>query len=67
MSSTCRATNATARFTPQVGWYVGYVERGEQVTFFALNLDIESQEDVDARKAIARLLLAEMGALGPGS
>jgi beta-lactamase class D len=48
-------------FTPQVGWYVGYLERGDNVYFFALNLDITKPEDIKARIAITKNILRDMG------
>lgn len=38
--------------SPQVGWYVGYVESGEQVWFFATNLDITKPDDATQREGI---------------
>jgi beta-lactamase class D len=49
--------------SPSRGWYVGWVERGERVTTFALNLDIIDPEHAGARKAIAIALLKELGIL----
>ncbi|MDV2994077.1 MAG: Beta-lactamase OXA-10 [Chroococcidiopsis sp. SAG 2025] len=54
-------------FTPQVGWYVGYLERGDRVYFFALNMDINKPEDTKARMAITKDILRSMGLLGAGS
>jgi beta-lactamase class D len=50
-------------FTPQVGWYVGYLERGDRVYFFALNVDINKPEDIKARIAITKSILRSMGLL----
>jgi beta-lactamase class D len=51
-------------FTPQVGWYVGYLERGGNVPyFFAINLDITKPEDTKARVAITKSILRDMGLL----
>jgi beta-lactamase class D len=36
---------------PQIGWWVGWVTRGEQVDPFALNIDIK--RNVEARKRVA--------------
>ena len=46
---------------PEIGWYVGYVERGGAVYPFALNITIRRDEDVAARLSIARAILAERG------
>jgi beta-lactamase class D len=40
------------RVTPQIGWFVGYVEAGDQVWFFATNLEIKKPEDARLRQQI---------------
>jgi beta-lactamase class D len=51
--------------TPQrVGWWVGSVERRGQVSTFALNLDVDSPEDLAARTAVGERILRELGAFG---
>lgn len=47
--------------TPQLGWFVGYVESGEMVWFFATNLDITNPEDVRLRKEITLEALKRKG------
>jgi beta-lactamase class D len=48
--------------TPQVGWYVGYLERGGNVPyFFAINLDITKPEDLKARIEITKSILQDLG------
>ena len=50
---TVRAKTGWAqRITPQVGWYVGYVESGGKVWFFATNLEIVKPEDSRLRQTI---------------
>lgn len=50
---TVRAKTGWAqRVTPQVGWYVGYVESGGKAWFFATNLDISKPEDNRLRQVI---------------
>lgn len=44
----------------QVGWFVGYVQRGEEVYFFANNLDIMKDEDAAARVAITKAILRDL-------
>ena len=41
----------------QIGWWVGWVEKGDHVYAFALTVDIVSRRDVDQRKPLARALL----------
>lgn len=48
---------------PNIGWYIGWVERGEESYFFALNIDIENSEDADKRKSIVRSILSDNGIL----
>lgn len=50
---------------PHVGWYVGYLERGDQVWFFANYLEMPPQDQGAARARIdiARAILKEMGLL----
>jgi len=45
----------------QVGWFVGYLERGQEVYFFALNMDMRKPEDGAARLALARQILRQRG------
>lgn len=44
----------------KVGWFVGYVERGTQAYFFALNLDIAKDEDTKARIDITKNILRDL-------
>jgi beta-lactamase class D len=37
---------------PQIGWYIGYVEAGEKVWFFATNIDMASPEDGRLRQEV---------------
>jgi beta-lactamase class D len=48
---------------PQIGWYVGYIEKGKNVYFFATNLDIRTQTDLAARKELTRRCLRDIGIL----
>jgi len=56
-------TGWAARSQPQVGWYVGYVERDGAVWFFALNIDIRQETDLPLRKRIVREALQLKGIL----
>ncbi|MFK5979623.1 MAG: class D beta-lactamase [Rhizobiaceae bacterium] len=47
--------------TPQIGWYVGWVESKDGLFTFALNIDISSRADARKRKAIAKTLLNMLG------
>lgn len=39
---------------PKIGWYVGYVEKAENVYFFATNIDIRNEKDPAARIELTR-------------
>ena len=47
----------------KIGWFVGWVERGEDTYIFALNLDPQNEKHVAARIPIAKALLTQLGAL----
>lgn len=46
---------------PDIGWLVGYLERGEKVYFFATNIDIVTNADGEARLTITKAVLRELG------
>ncbi len=48
---------------PNVGWYVGYLEKGENVYFFATNIDIRQEQDSGARIELTRRCLKHLGVL----
>jgi len=50
-------------FKPQVGWWVGYVEKADNVYFFALNIDINKDEDAKTRKIVAGSILRELNVI----
>lgn len=39
---------------PQIGWYVGYLERGDNVYLFATNIDMRSDADAPVRLDLTR-------------
>lgn len=49
--------------TPNIGWWVGWIERGADVVFFALNIDIANQDQLQARMDIVRAIMRELGYL----
>lgn len=55
------AKSGWATTTPQVGWYVGFVESGTQTWVFAMNMQIDTREQVGLRQ---ELTLASLQALG---
>ncbi len=44
----------------QIGWYVGYLEQGENVYFFATNIDIRNDEELAARIELTRRCFQEL-------
>ena len=46
-----------------IGWYVGYIEQGENVYFFATNIDIPDGEYLGARLEVTRRSLQTLGLL----
>jgi beta-lactamase class D len=49
--------------TPNVGWLVGWVERGEKVHSFALNIDMATAQDAPKRMTIVRGMLSKLGVM----
>ena len=57
-SFTLRAkTGWAARATPQIGWYVGYVETSNDIWFFATNIDIQQESDLVLRQQLTEAAL----------
>jgi beta-lactamase class D len=53
-----------ARMEPQVGWWVGWVERPEGAILFALNIEMPHKgDDLPKREGIARAVLRSIDAL----
>lgn len=50
---------------PQLGWWVGWVERGDRSYTFALNIDIATDADADKRIPLGRELLTRLNVLPP--
>jgi beta-lactamase class D len=50
---------------PQVGWFVGYVERDGSAVFFANRIELRTPKDAELRISIARAILAEKGLIDP--
>ncbi len=53
----------TDNITPQIGWYVGYLEKGKNAYFFATNIDIRTKTDPAARKELTRRCLHDLALL----
>jgi beta-lactamase class D len=50
--------------TPEIGWYVGWVEHQGRIATFALNLDITRPDHPKARKEIVLSVLRHLGLFG---
>jgi beta-lactamase class D len=48
---------------PSLGWLVGWVEKGDSRTVFALNCDIREPRHTAARMTLAQACLSDIGAL----
>lgn len=48
---------------PEIGWYVGYLDKGENTYFFATNIDMQSQKDASARIELTRRCFKDLGLL----
>ena len=55
--------DSTFKSTPSIGWYVGYLEKGKNVYFFATNIDIRNKKDPAARKEVTRRCFKTLGLL----
>lgn len=59
---TMRAKTGWAQlFEPQIGWWVGYIETGDNAYFFSINIDIKEEEQAAARMRITRAILSLPG------
>lgn len=54
-------TGWATRTTPQVGWYVGYIETAKDVWFFATNIKIRDEKDLPLRQKLTREALKAKG------
>lgn len=62
---TLRAKTGWVRgtLTPEIGWYVGYLEQGKNIYIFATNIDIRNKNDPAARIEVTRRCLKDLGLL----
>lgn len=51
----------TVKPHPDIGWFVGWVSRGDQVFAYALNMDVHERSETALREPLARLFLTELG------
>jgi beta-lactamase class D len=53
--------------TYEIGWFVGWVQRGDTVHYFALNVDVHNDEDAAARVDIIEDVLEQRRLIAPGT
>lgn len=56
-------TGWTVRVDQQIGWYVGWLETGDTVWFFALNMDMQDSSAAHLRKDLTVAALQTLGLL----
>ncbi|MGB5830505.1 MAG: class D beta-lactamase [Thiohalocapsa sp.] len=54
-------TGWAARATPQIGWYVGYIEKPGATWTFAMNIDMRGKADLPLRQALTGASLRAKG------
>lgn len=54
-------TGWALRDSSDIGWFVGYLERGDSTWFFATNLAMEGEKDIAHRKEITWKILESLG------
>lgn len=54
---------AAGAVRPSIGWLVGWAEKGDKQTVFALNIDIREPRHMAARMTLTQQLLGDIGAL----
>ncbi len=56
-------TGWATRVTPQVGWYVGYIETSKDVWFFATNIEVHDKQDLPLRQQLTHDALQAKGVI----
>ena len=54
-------TGWAARPDPDIGWFVGWAEKGDDVRVFAVNIDMRGRQDIPLRIELAKAALAAHG------
>ena len=49
--------------TPSIGWWVGWVRKGERLYCFALNIDMPQESDAPKRVEMGKASLRVLGVL----
>lgn len=56
-------TGAAMKYSPALGWWVGWVRKGGRLYTFALNLDMAGPNDFGKRMAVGKAALVALGIL----
>ncbi|QPF82384.1 class D beta-lactamase [Bradyrhizobium genosp. L] len=56
-------TGLTDKEHGSLGWLVGWVEKGNDITVFAMNMDCKTQAQIDARMSVTQQCLTDIVAL----
>ncbi|WGS23444.1 MULTISPECIES: class D beta-lactamase [unclassified Bradyrhizobium] len=56
-------TGLTDKAHGSLGWLVGWVEKGDMVTVFAMNMDCKTQAQIDARMSVTQQCLTDIVAI----
>ena len=56
-------TGTAATYSPELGWWVGWVEKSGRIYAFALNIDMKSSEDYGKRVELGKACLKALGIL----
>lgn len=52
-----------SKVIPNIGWYIGYLERGKNTYFFATNIDIRNEKDPPLRVELTRRCFKDIAVL----
>ncbi|MGI0494236.1 class D beta-lactamase [Alkalinema pantanalense CENA528] len=52
-----------SKVIPNIGWYIGYLEKGKNTYFFATNIDIRNEKDPSLRMELTRRCLKDIAVL----
>ena len=56
-------TGLKGKIQPGIAWWIGWVEKGTEVTFFAFNMDVSDEAKLPVRKALSMAIMKAEGVL----
>lgn len=56
-------TGSALKYSPAIGWWVGWVRKGDRIYTFALNIDMAGPEEFGKRVDVGRACLKALGLL----